>query len=150
MARFTLDSATEFLFGIDIGSIQAGLPYPPKSNVTNPTMLTDHPSTLFVDAFQEGQFLTSSRGSYGYDWPLKEFWHDKVKPLRQQMDVFLEPILAKALADKRTREEKAAHDQEKVTEAETLLAHLVNQTQGELDVMFFRSKINHWQRHEYP
>jgi len=138
VARFTLDSATEFLFGIDVGSIQAGLPYPPKSHVNNPTVLTNHPSTLFVEAFQEGQFLTSSRGNYGIDWPLKEFWKDKIKPLRRQMDVFLEPILAKALADKNVREDKTARGQEKLMEAETLLDHLVNQTQGQFNIIALR------------
>ena len=144
VARFTLDSATEFLFGIDVASLQAGLPYPPNSHVDNSTVMTNHPSTLFVEAFQEGQFLTSSRGNYGIDWPLKEFWKDKVKPLRRQMDVFLEPILAKALADRKNRDEKTAQGQEKLMEAETLLDHLVNQTQGQLDVVLRFRETDHW------
>ncbi|KAF9016963.1 cytochrome P450, partial [Hymenopellis radicata] len=47
VSRFTLDSATEYLFGKDVESLSAGLPYPPLSNIPNPIHFENHPSNLF-------------------------------------------------------------------------------------------------------
>ncbi|KAF8164833.1 cytochrome P450 [Crassisporium funariophilum] len=125
VSRFTLDSATEFLFGHNVDSLAAGLPYPENSHVQNSPSFLNHSSNIFVDAFLAGQILSSLRTRVGPSWPLAEFWHDKIVPLRKIMDRFTEPLLVQALA------KKAAQEKDNKTEedSDTLLTHLVNHTQ---------------------
>ncbi|KAF8960252.1 cytochrome P450 [Flammula alnicola] len=126
-SRFTLDSATEFLFGNNVGSLLAGIPYPASATERTPRSFYDHPSTVFVKAFTEGQVLSVCRLGYGDDWPLLELWGDRVKPLRKIMDGFTEPVMNEALA-RRERELQGGGDS-KSDEDVTLLAHLVRHTQ---------------------
>lgn len=76
-----MDSATEFLFGQDAKSLAAGLGYSPKTSIPDSETFTQHPSRAFVDAFAQVQHLTALRVRVGPNWPLFEFWKDKVKPL---------------------------------------------------------------------
>ncbi|KDR74320.1 hypothetical protein GALMADRAFT_250135 [Galerina marginata CBS 339.88] len=126
VARFTLDSATEFLFGGAVESLSAGIPYPPSAAAKNSPSFYNHPSTVFVDAFMQGLVLAALRSGMGSEWPLKEFAKDKVAPFRKAMDDFTEPLMNKALENR----EKEMSGQGKPSEnEETLLAHLVKQTQ---------------------
>ncbi|KAF5371946.1 hypothetical protein D9615_008111 [Tricholomella constricta] len=132
VSRFTLDSATEFLFGNDVRSLSAGLPYPPSppSYPPSPASNDEHPSTRFVNAFIAGQTLSSLRSRYGPSWALVEFWYDRVRPHRAVVDEFTEPILEEALRNNHAR--RALGEQEKEDEeanSGTLLDHLVCQTQ---------------------
>jgi hypothetical protein len=133
VSRFTIDSATEFLFGNDIRTLSAGLPYPASSPFANSAAFMNHPSNKFASSFIAGQTLSVIRTSYGPSWPLVEFWKDEVKPHRKLVDQFIEPVLAEALA-KRARatvESETPTDGEKVDpEEETLLNHLIKHTQG--------------------
>jgi cytochrome P450 len=126
-ARFTLDSATEFLFGHDVGSLSANIPYPTSVAHLNKSFHT-HPSTIFVKAFSEGQTLSAARSSFGRDWPLLEFWSDKVGRLRKIMDDFTEPFMESALA-KKSVQSKDGIDVKDDHESENLLAHLVKHTE---------------------
>lgn len=124
--RFTLDSAAEFLFGANVNSISAGLPFPPTLASRNPQSFYDHPSTPFVNAFGRAQLLSLVRVGYGPAWPLWEFWSDQVKPLRRVVDEFVTPLMNDAL-EKQALDTKAGI---KPTEEESnVLAHLVRETQ---------------------
>ena len=59
MSRFTLDSATDFLFGNCVQTLSAELPYP--YNVTPAETLTGKAKTAedFARAFAEAQFIIS-------------------------------------------------------------------------------------------
>ncbi|KAK0438217.1 cytochrome P450 [Armillaria borealis] len=94
VARFTLDSATEYLFGNDVNSISAGLPYPAGSGNG---CFVEHPSNVFVKAFAKAQEQVVVRFHRGQFWPLCELRADEVKPLRQVVDDFMQPTLAEAL-----------------------------------------------------
>ncbi|PPR02520.1 hypothetical protein CVT26_012004 [Gymnopilus dilepis] len=135
VSRFTFDSATEFLFGHDVQSLSAGLPYSPCANVPNPPEFENHPSNVFVNAFMEGQRISAIRTRMGPNWPLAEFWHDKVKPLREIMDSFTEPLLRAALEKNATDEKTDDKD-----DGDTLLAHLVKHTQ---DVDVLKDEVMH-------
>ncbi|KAG5645279.1 hypothetical protein DXG03_006581 [Asterophora parasitica] len=136
-SRFTLDSATEFLFGNDVGSLSAGLTYPPPSlsYPHSPSYTEEHPSNRFVNAFLAGQTLISLRSRYGPSWALVEFWRDEVRPHRAVVDELVEPILEEALRNNRARTADAGQDlKDKLDEGDernggTLLDHLVRQTQ---------------------
>ena len=126
VSRFTLDSATEFLFGHDVG---ANIPYPASAAHLNKPSFYNHPSTAFVKAFTEGQNLTVNRLSFSNDWPLLEFWSDKVAPLRKVVDNFIEPLMEDALAKRNIELSKGANAKDD-NENENLLSYLVKHTQG--------------------
>ncbi|EIW81955.1 cytochrome P450 [Coniophora puteana RWD-64-598 SS2] len=131
VSRFTLDSATEFLFGKDVCSLSAGLVYPPSSVSGSAASAADeHPANKFAHAFVEAQKLSSKRGLFGSTWRLREFWRDEVKEQMKVCRAFIDPILEEALARKR---ETRGQSGEKVDaeEGETLLEHLVNCTEDQ-------------------
>lgn len=125
-SRFTLDSATEFLFGGTVGSLDAGIPYPPTSTQTNTLSFESHPSTGFVKAFTEAMKLCAERTGKSWEWRLSEFNQDQIQPLRKVIDDFTDPLLSLALANR----EKNRISGEK-GETTNLLSHLVDHTQGQ-------------------
>ena len=125
-----MDSATEFLFAYDVGSLSANIPYPESAAHLNKPSFYNHPSTIFVKAFSEGQNLTAGRLAFGNDWPLFEFWSDKVAPLRKVIDGFIEPLLEDALSKRKLELSKNGTDVKDDSENGNLLAHLVKHTQS--------------------
>ncbi|SJL03858.1 uncharacterized protein ARMOST_07215 [Armillaria ostoyae] len=114
VARFTFDSATEFLFGKDVESIAAGLPYPAESPLANHPNFVNHPSNLFIRAFSRGLELIAGRVQGGGTWPLLEFWKDNVQPHREAVDRFIQPILTEAL-DNKSKGIKTESDEENMS-----------------------------------
>lgn len=129
VGRFTLDSATEFLFGKDVGSLSAGIPYPASSGVTDPASFTNHPSNSFVRAFFEGQEGTVKRFQLGPLWRLSEFWKDVVISSRATINDYVDPMIAEAIAAKKSL--KGSNLAGEKSEDASLLAQLVENTQGE-------------------
>lgn len=128
--RFTLDSATEFLFGNDVQSLSAGLPYPDNSRHAA-SYNYSHQANVFAKAFGEAQRISSLRSRYGSSWPLMEFWKDEVKVHRDIVNGFIDPILASAIAKKRSiGPQKVLTADREVGAGETFLDHLVNYTEG--------------------
>ncbi|KAI0073816.1 cytochrome P450 [Panus rudis PR-1116 ss-1] len=130
VSRFTLDSATEFLFGQDVRSLSARLPYPSTSPLSR---IPEEPSLAndFSKAFLEAQLNSSSRSRKTAAWPVTEIFSDSVAGPMKVIDSFIDPILKDAL------EKKAAggggggvgeKDVKSVAEDETLLGHLVKLT----------------------
>ncbi|TFK23879.1 cytochrome P450 monooxygenase pc-2 [Coprinopsis marcescibilis] len=115
-ARFTLDSASSFLFSKDIESLQAGLGYPPNSGKTNSDTYETHPSNMFARAFLEAITNGTRRTFYGSEWPLMEFWGDTVRPHRLVVDQYSDHVINQY---RRQEVRKAG------MEADTLLAHLM-------------------------
>ena len=122
VGRFTLDSATEFLFGKSVDSLAAGLPYPESSGVTNSVHFSHHPSNSFLHAFATGQDVLAQRNRVGAFWWLYEFWKDKVGEHRKAINNFVDPIVKDALARKKTQVVEK--------ENETFLDHMIEHTQG--------------------
>ncbi|KAF8893052.1 cytochrome P450 monooxygenase pc-3 [Infundibulicybe gibba] len=122
VSRFTLDSATEFLFGTDVCSLSAGLPYPETASDKNLPSHLNHPSHPFVQSLMAGQTKLAARFGFGLDWPLFEFWGDSIKPHRAVIDGFVGPLLAKAIERK-----------ERIKEGDevNLLDHLLKHTDDE-------------------
>ncbi|KAG2137150.1 cytochrome P450 [Suillus bovinus] len=141
VSRFTLDSATEFLFGKDVCSLSAGLVYPPSSPRSKDVAFKNHPANKFAHAFSEAQIAVVYRGRFGSAWPLFEFWTDRVKKHMGVCYKFIDPILKEALEKnkmlKENIDEKVVKDRD-VEEGETLLDHLVNYTE---DPIVIRDEI---------
>jgi len=122
LLRFTLDTATEFLFGQNVKSLSAELPYPSThKGYTRPT----HPSDEFALAFNRTQEYTFPRALYGRVWPLFEFWKDSVTAERNLTDKFINPLIEAALQRKNAN---GVYELNK--EGGSLLDHLVNLTDG--------------------
>ncbi|KAJ7485205.1 cytochrome P450 monooxygenase pc-2 [Mycena galericulata] len=125
VSRFTLDSATEFLFERSVDSMAAGLPYPESWPVANSSYFLNHPSNTYVRSFVLSQTLLVialvMRAPFGSKWPLSEFWKDKIKPHRKIIDEFIEPLLNRELGRKNKQED------EKKDEG-SFLTHLVQAT----------------------
>ncbi|KAK7000190.1 cytochrome P450 [Favolaschia claudopus] len=158
VARFTMDTASSFLFGKDVRSLDAGLPYPhnfspPLSSSesifsSSNTTQTTHASTAFANAFQSAQTITALRTRLNTHWPLAEFWKDDlIEPMRIVRG-FLDPILKEAVEKNRVKvgsgeggvkdKDVNAMEDRQVLEAETLLDHLVNYTD---DPIILRDEI---------
>ncbi|KAI0823239.1 cytochrome P450 [Trametes gibbosa] len=156
VSRFTMDSATEFLFGKDVRSLDAPLPYP--STYAAPAPFSGsassaggaaaqtgapavHPADVFVRAFQDALEATAMRGRFLQSWPLFEFWADRVKQHLKAVDDFIDPIVEDMLRTKAAGTPCGARaetttppppppDDEKnqAQDDETLLEHLVKFT----------------------
>lgn len=142
-SRFTMDSATEFLFAHDVCSLEAGIPYPFNSPLAAATeaVRAQHPANKFAKAFDEAQRLSALRSRRGYLWPLTEFWKDKVEEQMVVVRSFIEPIVAEALRKKKEKNSIEDENDKEVGEGESLLEHLVKLTDGKwrLFSFFFRS-----------
>ncbi|KAJ3737799.1 cytochrome P450 [Lentinula guzmanii] len=127
IGRFTLDSATEFLFGKDVGSLGAGLQYPKGAPIEIDLSSFNHPSNIFVRAFTQGQAQAALRGRRGDMWPLAEFWSDKVRIHREEVDKFTNPILEERRKSHLARSKESVEIGED-GEGETFLDHLIRST----------------------
>jgi len=123
LSRFTLDTATEFLFGQDIKSLSGDLPYP---STCKKTSLRSHPSDRFAFAFNRAQEYAFPRAIYGKLWPLVEFWKDTVAKEREITNEFTDPLIQAALERKKAAKGVYEVDQDD----STLLDHLVHQMDG--------------------
>ena len=131
LSRFTMDSATEFLFGNCVNSLDEGLPFPRDVKLERGT----RKPTTFAQAFVDAQFAASRRLFLGPVWPLFEILHDKTKEPMEVVKAYLNPILTAAVRKKReSGEALAAPDAVQESEEEmTLLDHLVKFTDGEIN-----------------
>lgn len=143
-SRFTLDSATDFLFGNCVYSLHAGLPYPDSVLKSNPEAarkkigkmsVRERIAEEFTGAFADAQMSIAERLRMGIIWPLSEIRQDQTKRHMEIVNAFLDPILAEALRKKQERKNLVdTHpeipDAQEIEEDETLLDHLVRFTDG--------------------
>ncbi|KAF9468760.1 cytochrome P450 [Collybia nuda] len=135
-SRFTMDSATEFLFAKDVQSLDAGIPYPHYSPLSHSSTAAAHPANIFSKAFDKVQRSISLRSRFGAFWPLAEFWTDKVQLQMATIHNFINPILLEALQRKRALDmDKTTNTNvslnREVEEGESLLDHLMKCTEDE-------------------
>ncbi|KAG1751877.1 cytochrome P450 [Suillus lakei] len=129
ISRFTLDSASEFLFGHCIDSLSAGLPYPYNSTESTNAIQGDNAAAAFAYAFSQAQQRINRRISIGQAWPLIEILADSTAQHMKVVNAFLDPILKDALEKHRTAVEL---DRNELADDQTLVDHLVNLTSGEI------------------
>ncbi|KAI0779781.1 cytochrome P450 monooxygenase pc-2 [Fomes fomentarius] len=130
IARFTLDSATEFLFGTCVHSLKNHLPYPYNDPVGTHTVRVLSTAERFAEAFLGAQAVLGTRLRMGWAWHLQELFKDASAEHMEAVNAYLQPILDEAI-----RKNKAAISQGQVNEKgdqdrenETLLDHLVKLT----------------------
>ncbi|KAK7024847.1 cytochrome P450 52E1 [Favolaschia claudopus] len=108
IGRFTMDSASEFLFNTCVNSLKASVPYP--HNVAFPPPQTAAPEAQaalkFVSAFTLAMNRIADREVLGRIWPLFEIFGDKtVEPMRD-ISEYLDPIILAAMEKKRVGVQK--------------------------------------------
>ncbi|KAG2139815.1 cytochrome P450, partial [Suillus bovinus] len=126
ISRFTLDSASEFLFGHCINSLFAGLPYPNNATKTTNAVQGDNAAAAFAYAFSQAQQGINRRVSIGQTWPLNEILADSTAQHMKVVNAFLDPILKDALEKKQTS--AVEFDKNELADDQTLVDHLVNLT----------------------
>jgi hypothetical protein len=87
ISRFTLDSASEFLFGHDVKSLSSGLPYP--HNVVRPDVAQSTSAEDFAIAIAKSQYLISKRARLGAIWPMFEIFQDKTAEPMKVVNAYL-------------------------------------------------------------
>lgn len=145
LSRFTLDSATEFLFGRCVHALRQGLPYPESSarlidsdskqvSIDKTKNAESQNATAqFGDAFAEALKIIGDRGMKGPLWSLWELWGDHTESSMRIVRAFVYPILEEAIRKKREREAQGEIvKKDEIREDETLLDYLVKHTDGKL------------------
>ncbi|EKM52294.1 uncharacterized protein PHACADRAFT_198361 [Phanerochaete carnosa HHB-10118-sp] len=120
--RYTLDTATTFLFGHDFRSLAADLPCPPlhpSRELSSDGKRVHH----FFHAFQQAQVQTARRLRYGRFWPLFEFWRNRVREHVNVIESFLEPVIESVVLREKHHPRSAECQDE-----ETLLEYLTRLT----------------------
>lgn len=100
-ARFTLDAASEFLFGKNVDTLSGRLPQPGSTAMSAKGSSTADEFGSFAQAFEDAQALVMLRVRRGYFWPVYELF--KEDPHRRHMAViekWLEPLVQDALKNK--------------------------------------------------
>jgi hypothetical protein len=146
MHRFTLDAATDHLFGSCVDSLRTPsslLPLPYNSAYKHKQVGEmeegNNLAMQFSNAFLRAQIVIAERERYGKIWPLLEIFNDRAREPMEVVNRYLDPVIRDAVG--RYKEKKAAaavgEGREKGEEEgeETLLDHLVTLTSG----WFFRS-----------
>lgn len=132
ISRFTLDSATEFLFGACVNSLHSDLPYAYNDAVAPQFARAPNVAERFSAAFAGAQNVISMRTRVGWFWHLQELLHDRSAEHMRVVDEFLQPILEEAIAKNRAAKAQMEATGEKGSEEdETLLDHLVKLTDGQ-------------------
>lgn len=126
ISRFTVDSATDFLFGSCVHALHSTLPYPHHAPAAAATPLSE--GDLFAEAFREAQVAVCQRARLVWLWPWFELFTDSTAGPMRVVDAYLNPIIAKAV--QRAKSAKGAQDKNQVDEEDTLLDHLVKFTTG--------------------
>ncbi|KAI9066435.1 cytochrome P450 monooxygenase pc-2 [Trametes sanguinea] len=130
IARFTLDSATEFLFGKCVNSLESDLPYAHNDLIAPKLVRKPNVAERFAHAFSEAQQVIALRWQLGWVWHMQELLRDKAAEHMQVVDQFLQPILEEAIAKNRAAKTQASIGavEHKPDDSETLLDHLVKIT----------------------
>ncbi|TBU32981.1 cytochrome P450 monooxygenase pc-2 [Dichomitus squalens] len=125
ISRFTMDSATEFLFGSCVHSLKSDLPYAYNDPLALGIVRSQSAADRFSAAFAAAQEVIAMRSRIGWTWRLKELWTDASKEHMKVVDEYLQPILEDAIRKNRNSTGKG---QAEADENETLLDHLVKYT----------------------
>lgn len=110
-ARFTVDAASEFLFGENLNTLSFG----------------NDGFNSFTRAFVDIQKLILRRGTLGRFWPLFELFKDKTEGHRKVIKAWVDPLVARAVQIQKEMKEKG---QTVNPDDCTFLEYLATTTQG--------------------
>jgi hypothetical protein len=127
-ARFTLDTASEFLFGKNLNTLSSSLPVPGQGVMGAKGSVTTDSWGSFAQAFEEIQQIVTNRRRLGYIWPLFELFGDKTTSQVTSIRSFLDPIVRQVFLDKEMMEKGGI---ESPMDEKTFIQHLAESTKGQ-------------------
>lgn len=127
-ARFTLDTASEFLFGQNLNTLSSSLPVPGQGCIGAKGSITTDSWGSFAQAFEEIQQIVTNRRRLGYTWPLFELFGDKTTPQVIVIRRYLDPIVRQVLLDKEAMKNRGIENR---IEEKTFIQHLAESTSGQ-------------------
>ncbi|KAJ7872727.1 cytochrome P450 monooxygenase pc-1 [Mycena leptocephala] len=127
ISRFTMDSATEFLFGSCVDSLSSTLPYPANATYIPAAhnSVRAQEANKFTVAFNDAMLQIAYRERAGWIWPLYELFVDKTAKSMRVVSKYLDPIIHEALEKKKRVTETQIFEE---PEDSTLLDELVKKT----------------------
>ncbi|KAG1748095.1 cytochrome P450 monooxygenase CYP63 [Suillus lakei] len=111
-ARFTIDAASDFLFGQNLDTLSKKLPLSSSGPQSDRGSTTDDSWGTFAQAFEAVQRIITMRGRTGFIWPVFELFDDKTAPHVEIIKRWLDPLVKQTLDQK------------------TFLEHLADSTEG--------------------
>ncbi|KAJ7656517.1 cytochrome P450 monooxygenase CYP63 [Mycena polygramma] len=108
VSRFTLDSASEFLFGMKLDTLAYPLTMPGKVKLGPKGSIPIDGATefdKFTAAFEHVAVVTTQRSAQGELWPLMELFKDKTEDSIATIMNWMEPIVTRAVNEKQRRKE---------------------------------------------
>ncbi|KAJ7457886.1 cytochrome P450 monooxygenase CYP63 [Mycena latifolia] len=106
VSRFTLDSASEFLFGMKLDTLAQPLTVPGKVKLGPKGSIPIDGATefdAFTEAFERVAVIITRRGTQGDTWPLLELFKDETEDSIATIMNWLEPVVERALVEKENR-----------------------------------------------
>ena len=126
-ARFTLDTASEFLFGKNLDTLSGSLPVPGKTAMSAKGSATEDEFGSFAQAFEGVQAIILNRIRRGYFWPVLELFHDQTTPHIKVIHDWLDPLVNRVVKNKASM--RKAGIQSSVDQS-TFLDYLAENTEG--------------------
>ncbi|KAI0086757.1 cytochrome P450 [Irpex rosettiformis] len=125
-ARFTADSAGEFLFGHKFDTLHGALPIAGHTSMSTKGTATNDEFGTFTQSFEAMQEIVAQRARRGYFWPVHELFKDDMDPHVEVASEFLNPIVNNAIQNARKMNEAGLHSS---TEHSTFLEYLADNTE---------------------
>ncbi|KAI0686875.1 cytochrome P450 [Cytidiella melzeri] len=125
-ARFTADSAGEFLFGHRFDTLDGTLPVAGQTSMSTKGTATNDEFGTFTQSFEAMQEIVAQRARRGYFWPVFELFKDDMDPHVKATTDFLNPIVDSALRNARKMKEAGVRSS---TEHSTFLHYLADNTE---------------------
>lgn len=126
-ARFSIDAASEFLFGKNLETLSASLPVAGLTRMGPKGSATEDTWGSFVEAFEMAQQEVTRRARIGYYWPLFELFRDRNQQNAHRIREWLDPLVKMALHEK---EQSKFHGTSSPVGDKTFLQHLADSTDG--------------------
>lgn len=126
-ARFTLDTASEFLFGKNLDTLSGTLPVPGKTAMSAKGSATEDEFGSFAQAFEDVQTIILARIRRGYFWPLLELLHDSTTPHMKVIHEWLDPLVERVIKNKANMRKAGVQSS---LDQSTFLDYLADNTEG--------------------
>ena len=126
-ARFTLDTASEFLFGRNLDTLSGRLPVPGKAVMSAKGSATEDEFGSFAQAFEDVQTIILNRIRQGHFWPLMELLHDSTSPHMKIIHEWLDPLVERVIENKANMRKAGVQSS---LDQSTFLEYLADNTEG--------------------
>ncbi|TFY77149.1 hypothetical protein EWM64_g6864 [Hericium alpestre] len=131
LARFTLDSASEFLFGNCLHTLQKALPVAGKAKLGPKGSAIDDEFGTFAWAFEDTQVKIARRTRIGRMWPLFEMFGEAYADSNAIVHNWLKPLVEQALKEKDEAARLGRKDEDR-----TFLSHLADNVDDPESIRF--------------